>query len=112
MTDVVYLQAVVLYAKACDSLSLLQCQTNASAMMEAMRETSFVGKSGIVRLDKNEDRIPGVRMHTCVHMSMSQGLQANSCNSMPSSEVEGGEEGMCSALGRCLAVTAPSHTLS
>ena len=55
MTDMVYLQAVVLYAKACDGLSLVQCQTNSSAMMEAMRKTSFVGKSGIVRLDKDED---------------------------------------------------------
>jgi hypothetical protein len=54
------MQAVMLYARACDKLSLVQCKTNATAMMEAMRSISFIGKSGnLVRLDENEDLIPG-----------------------------------------------------
>ena len=42
----VHVQAVMLYAKACDKLPLLQCQTNASAMLEMMRSISFKGKTG------------------------------------------------------------------
>ena len=54
------MQAVMLYARACDKLSLVQCKTNATAMMEAMRSISFIGKAGNpVRLDKDEDLIPG-----------------------------------------------------
>ena len=53
------MQAVTMFAKACDRLPLLQCQTNASAMLEQMRNISFVGKSGLIRLDDNEDLVPG-----------------------------------------------------
>ena len=53
------MQAVMMYAKACDKLPLQQCQSNASAMLEEMRNISFVGKSGLVKLDGNDDRIPG-----------------------------------------------------
>ena len=49
----------MMFAKACDKLPLLQCQTNATAMLEAMRSVSFDGKSGPVKLDDNEDLIPG-----------------------------------------------------
>ena len=52
-------QAVTVFAKACDKLPLLQCQTNASAMLGEMRKISFVGKSGLIRLDNNEDRVLG-----------------------------------------------------
>ena len=69
------LQAVLLYAKACDSLPLLQCQTNATAMLEAMRGTSFTGKSGLVKLDENEDLIPGVQVYlrVCVRACVNSG---------------------------------------
>ena len=54
------MQAVMVYARACDKLSLIQCKTNATAMMEAMRSISFIGKSGNrVKLDEDEDLIPG-----------------------------------------------------
>ena len=49
----------MLYAKACDKLPLLQCQGNASAMLEAMQGISFSGKSGFIKLDENQDRLPG-----------------------------------------------------
>ena len=52
-------QAVMMFAKACDKLPLLQCQTDASAMLEQMRNISFIGKSGLIRLDSNEDLVPG-----------------------------------------------------
>ena len=49
-----------MYARACDKISLVQCKTNATAMMEAMRSISFIGKTGnLVRLDEDEDLIPG-----------------------------------------------------
>ena len=49
----------MIYARACEKLPLKQCQSNASAMLAEMRNLSFVGKSGLVTLDENEDRIPG-----------------------------------------------------
>ena len=49
----------MMFAKACDKLPLRQCQTNASAMLEQMRNISFCGKSGLIKLDSNEDLVPG-----------------------------------------------------
>ena len=51
------MQAVMIYAQACDKLPFQQCQSNFSAVLEAMRSISFVGKSGLVQLDKHEDRL-------------------------------------------------------
>ena len=50
--------AVILFARACSTLTLAECQTNATAVLEKMKVTTFVGESGFLRLDENEDRIP------------------------------------------------------
>ena len=51
------MKAVTMHAKACNKLPLFQCTTNASKMLEMMRTSLFIGKSGLITLDENEDRV-------------------------------------------------------
>ena len=50
--------SIELWARACAMLPLSQCQDNATAVLEVMRNVSFRGKSAFVKLDRNGDVLP------------------------------------------------------